>query len=111
MQFVPTDIQASRPEQMLRILWNDGHETRFGFVELRGQCQCAACVDEITHERLLDPATIPLDLQLNDAQLVGNYAVRLSWSDGHSTGLYTWNLLRKLCSCSACAASRPESAE
>ena len=105
MQPVPTHLQARRSDQTLEILWSDIHESCYGFVELRAACQCAACVDEITHERLLDPAAIPPDLQLDDVQLVGNYAVRLCWSDGHSSGLYTWTLLREICPCTICRSS------
>jgi DUF971 family protein len=32
----------------------------------------------------------------NGAELVGNYALRIQWSDGHDTGLYTWKYLREL---------------
>jgi DUF971 family protein len=69
---------------------------RLPYRHLRANCPCATCRDEWTGERLLDPATIAPDLKLAGMDSVGNYAVRLAWSDGHDSGLYTWDLLRTL---------------
>jgi DUF971 family protein len=63
---------------------------------LRGQCECARCVNEWTGERMLDPATIPPGITIEKMDLVGGYAVRVHWSDGHNSGLYTWERLREL---------------
>jgi len=93
---VPQDIKALRQEGALQITWSDGEVARLRFTAVREACTCAQCVDEITGERILDPATIPPDITIENLQLVGNYALRISWSDGHSTGLYTWPLLRSL---------------
>lgn len=93
---VPQDIKALRQERALQITWSDGHVARLPFPAVREACTCAQCVDEITGVRILDPATIPLDITIENMQLVGNYALRIRWSDGHSTGLYTWPLLRSL---------------
>jgi DUF971 family protein len=64
-------------------------------------------VDEFTGERTLDVASIADDIRIDDMQLVGNYALRIGWSDGHSTGLYTWTRLRALCPCPRCAGREP----
>jgi PAS domain S-box-containing protein len=53
-------------------------------------------VDEMTGERILDPATIPADIQPTGLSFSGNYALKIAWSDGHSTGLYTWDLLAEI---------------
>jgi len=53
-------------------------------------------VDEMTGRRILDPATLPQDVQPVEMTLTGNYAVKFRWSDGHDTGLYTWERLRDL---------------
>ena len=92
----PTDISAVRDEHQLVITWPDGAKAQYGFKYLREACVCARCVHEITGEPLLDPDTVPEDLQLENMQLVGNYAVKFSWSDGHDTGIYTWERLREL---------------
>jgi len=49
-------------------------------------------------------------LELDDFEVVGNYALRLQWFDGHGTGLYSYKYLRALCQCSACQPDRPEGA-
>jgi DUF971 family protein len=57
---------------------------------------CARCVDEITGERLVDVDGIDRDIAITEMSLVGNYALKIRWSDGHDTGLYTWDHLRRL---------------
>jgi DUF971 family protein len=47
-------------------------------------------------------------LRMNSVEPAGNYAVRIAWSDGHSSGIYSWDHLRKICPCSACAPVREE---
>lgn len=58
---------------------------------------CARCVDEVTGERIVDVEGLDADVAILEMQLVGNYAVKIRWSDGHDTGLYTWAHLRSLC--------------
>ena len=96
MSDVPTDIKALRSEGLLAVEWAD-RKADFPFVFLRGQCTCAQCVNEWTGEQILDPATIPADITIQNMELVGSYAVRIHWSDGHNSGLYTWQRLRELC--------------
>lgn len=91
----PRDLQANRTERILRIVWGD-REDQLPFRFLRGECQCAQCVNEWTGARILDPATVPEDISIELMELVGAYAVRIHWSDGHQSGLYTWERLRKL---------------
>jgi len=59
-------------------------------------CRCALCVDEHTGERLLDPASIPDDIKAESVDPLGNYAVAIAWNDGHTTGIFPWDHLRKL---------------
>jgi DUF971 family protein len=46
------------------------------------------------------------NLELTDVGEVGDYALRLTWADGHGTGIYTFEFLRVLCSCSECLPER-----
>jgi ATP-binding protein involved in chromosome partitioning len=48
--------------------------------------------------RLLDPATIPPDVRPLSLSLVGAYGLKITWSDGHGTGIYTFTHLRALTS-------------
>jgi DUF971 family protein len=95
MNDTPTNLQALREQHSLRITWGDG-EHDLPFVYLRQQCECAHCVNEWTGERILDPRSVPADISIEKMDLVGNYAVRVVWSDGHNSGLYTWSRLREL---------------
>ena len=79
----------------LYILWRDGHESRYDFFALRDACPCASCIDEITGQKTLDPSSIPKDIHALSCEYVGNYAIRIRWSDGHDTGLYNFKLLRE----------------
>lgn len=80
----------------VRILWPGGPDVTIPFVRLRDACPCAECVDEHTGEKLLDPAAIPPDIRPEQILQVGNYAVQIDWSDGHSTGIYSWRALREI---------------
>jgi len=77
-----------------QILWPGGPQVTIPAVRLRGLCPCAECVEEGTGKKLLDPATLPPDVRAEQVLPVGSYAVQIHWSDGHSTGIYTWTTLR-----------------
>jgi DUF971 family protein len=81
----------------LRIAWPGGVEATVPPGRLRELCPCAGCVEEGTGKKLLDPATIPADIRPLQLNAVGNYALQVQWSDGHDTGIYTWQLLRDAC--------------
>lgn len=99
----PTNIRAHQAEQVLELAWTGGEAHRVPYRHLRANCPCAACRDEWTGERILDPATIRPDLKLEGMEGIGSYAVRLAWNDGHSSGLYTWETLHRLaCESPAC---------
>ena len=63
---------------------------------LRLACPCAECVEEMTGVPLLDPGRVPDDIRPVQLELVGSYALRVRWSDGHATGLFTWEQLKSL---------------
>ncbi len=63
---------------------------------LRLACPCAECVEEMTGQPLLDPKRVPDDIRPMQLELVGSYALRVRWSDGHATGLFTWAVLRAM---------------
>lgn len=101
LNFNPRSIEKVE-DARLRIVWDDGHQTELPFNLLRRHCPCAMCKDEWTGETLLDPAAIPEALGATRADVVGNYALSFSFSDGHGTGIYTFEMLRKLCRCKDC---------
>ena len=91
----PTDV-ALQGERTLSVTWSDGASTPLAARLLRQQCPCAACVDEWTNKRTLAPESVPPDIALREVRQVGNYAAQLAFSDGHQSGIYTWELLREL---------------
>jgi DUF971 family protein len=78
----------------LEIGWPGGRVAIVPGFTLRDLCPCAACIEEGTGKKILDPSTIPLDIRAERIDPVGSYAIQIHWSDGHDTGLYTWDLLR-----------------
>lgn len=91
----PPEEIALTGDGRLRILWPGGAEETVAFKRLRDHCPCAECVEEWSGRKTIDPATIPDDIRPLAIDPVGNYAIQISWSDGHSTGIYTWETLRK----------------
>lgn len=88
------------------IQWDAGHEGIYRARMLRLACPCAACREEMTGRPLLDPARVPEDIDGVAVELVGQYGIRIDWSDGHNTGIYTYEMLRRMCPCEKCAAER-----
>ena len=91
----PTRIEQAGPRE-LAITWSDGLESRYAVRALRLACRCAHCVDEWSGSARLDPAGVPDDVLPQQIQPVGRYGVRIDWSDGHTTGIYTFRRLREL---------------
>ena len=95
------------PDGRLAIQWDDGHRAVYEPLPLRLACRCAHCEDEWTGERRLQVSPVPPDVSLLEIKPVGRYGYQLYWSDGHSTGIYTFERLRALCRCDACRGAAP----
>ena len=98
----PTKLKLKRDEG-LTIDWSDGQQTRYTIAQLRRACPCATCKtlrEQMSKSRLTvlpvtsSAATGPLSV--TSAELVGNYALRVVWSDGHDKGIYSFSFLREL---------------
>ena len=96
MTTAPKSIKALKDQGLFEIVWQDGTQSRLPFKFLRCECPCAACVNELTGEKMLDPASVPEDVQPQALGYSGNYALKIGWSDGHHTGLYSWDTLHRL---------------
>jgi ATP-binding protein involved in chromosome partitioning len=100
----PEIAEITQPsENEVQILWKDGHESIYTGHALRVGCRCAICIDEISGNKRLREESISEDVHPLSIDPVGRYAIRFHWSDGHSTGIYTFEHLRELCSCPICA--------
>lgn len=105
MNVDPEHIAISK-SQGIQIDWKDGHHSEYGLAYLREHCPCAQCAG--THGAppaaanpfpLYQPA-----LKIEEVEPVGRYAIRLRWSDGHSTGIYSYEHFRRICPCPECTA-------
>ena len=93
------------------ITWAGGHVGTYSARSLRLQCRCAVCQEEMTGRPLLDPDTVPDDVAAAAIALVGSYAIRITWTDGHDTGIYTYEWLRANCPCERCRGERDGNGE
>ena len=85
-----------RDLRTLSLLWQDGHRDDFDVRDLRLACRCALCVEEMSGRKLLDPQTVRADVSPRQIVSVGRYAIQFDWSDGHNSGIYSFNDLRAL---------------
>jgi DUF971 family protein len=97
------EVRAPRGARHMEVVFSDGHVAALPHEILRGYCPCAVCQGHQGDIKFVEGG----DQELADLEEVGNYALRLVWGDGHSTGLYSYRLLRALCQCSTCAPVEP----
>jgi DUF971 family protein len=121
---MPTPIdQRKKPTQVkihvssgagVDIAWADGHSSHYEFTYLREECPCATC-NETRSKKNAEPAAKPALIsspalpmykpkpRAQAATQVGNYAVQITFTDGHATGIYSYDHLRSICPCAECA--------
>ena len=93
MSRIPVPIEIHRDDRQIVLQWSADHETVFPARDLRLACPCAQCRHEMTGKPLLNPGSVPEDVRPLSIKLVGGYAFRVEWSDGHGTGIYTYESL------------------
>ena len=98
---IPKNVTRANQHDVL-IEWSDGHRSLLLARDLRLACRCATCIDENTGKQLLDPANVPADVHPLGIETVGRYALHFAWSDGHTSGIYTFENIRSQCRCSSC---------
>ncbi len=95
-------------EGRLVIEWSDGHRSVYAWQHLRDHCPCAGCREERQKPpdpfRILSPQELMPRPPLAPVEMtpVGHYAYKITWNDGHDTGIYTLEQLRALCQCEQC---------
>ena len=116
--YEPEHIAISKSKG-IKIDWKDLHHSEYPLAYLRDECPCATCTgahgtspeksnySAAAASKDLFPMYAP-KLKMLDVEEVGSYAVRISWSDGHSTGIYSFDHFRRICPCDECKAARAE---
>lgn len=100
-QTTPTRLNLKRDEK-LEIDWQDGRKSVYGISYLRAMCPCAQCKAQREEQRqrksLLRvlPGDRSRPLSALSAERVGNYALRIDWSDQHGSGIYSFEYLRQI---------------
>jgi len=98
---VPATIDVDRTVAVT-ITWEDGHVSRYALPGLRLACPCAGCRVERRDGRAPAPTE---GVSVVDVKLAGNWGITPTWSDGHHTGIYSWDYLRAGCPCDECDGS------
>jgi DUF971 family protein len=115
----PTDVRVHVSSGAgVDITWSDGHASHYDFAYLRDQCPCATCNDERSKKAAAKHTAaaggigggmeLPIykpKARAQSARAVGNYALQIEFTDGHSTGIYSFGYLRDICPCQECRSS------
>jgi DUF971 family protein len=102
----------------LEIDWADGHKSAWTFAWLRNGCPCATCNEERKQDgrkpgqpKSKSAALLPMyapPAKPASAHPVGRYALQFNWLDGHTSGIYSWEFLRRHCQCQECTFAAAE---
>ena len=112
--FDPEHIAISKSKG-IQIDWRDGHHSSYPLAHLRDECPCATCTGahgtqpQKSGYSKPDASPFPMfkpALKMLSVEPVGNYAIRIDWSDGHNSGIYSWEHLRAVCPCEECGKLR-----
>jgi len=91
----PLDIEVQR-DRGVTVTFADGLVSEFSLMDLRLGCPCATCrsLREGNEDVWPRPGN-PTPLRITDAQLHGAWALNITWNDGHSTGMFAFESLRR----------------
>ncbi|MCS7230096.1 MAG: DUF971 domain-containing protein [Candidatus Kryptonium sp.] len=88
-------VKIERIEDKLKFTWNDGYENVLSLKFLRDSCPCATCSTEREEETFFK-LPVSGQYEIKEINQVGNYAIQITWGDGHNTGIYSFDYLREL---------------
>ncbi|MGB8317689.1 MAG: DUF971 domain-containing protein [Ignavibacteriaceae bacterium] len=97
----PKQIKIEDKTKLL-IKWEDDSESRLNLKYLRDECPCANCKGETILFKTYRPERKteekPEMYKIKNIEIVGGYAIQILWKDGHDTGIYSWEYIKKLVS-------------
>ncbi|MFW5729584.1 MAG: DUF971 domain-containing protein, partial [Spirochaetota bacterium] len=88
--------ETTYDDNAITLQFPDGETVVVRNMDLRASCRCAVCVDEFSGERKVTRDQIPGDIKPEEIRPLGNYALYIKWSDGHSTGFFPYSLIREV---------------
>ncbi|HVT92729.1 MAG TPA: DUF971 domain-containing protein [Bryobacteraceae bacterium] len=110
----PEHIAISKSKG-IKIDWIDGHHSDYSTAYLRDECPCAACTgahgtepQKTSHsspKQELLPMYKPR-IAMTHIEEAGHYALHIYWNDGHNSGIYSFDHLRRICPCEECRKAR-----
>ena len=83
-------------QEKIELTWKDGKKWQVKNFDLRLNSKDAFSVDEMTGESRIKPENIRKDIAAKEITRLGNYAIGISWNDGHSAGIYPYKLIEEL---------------
>ena len=111
IQTEPEHIAISKSKG-IKIDWKDGHHSEYALGYLRDECPCASCTgvhgtepEKTSYSQPAAAAPFQMfkpTLKMLNVEEVGHYAFKIDWSDGHNTGIYSYEHFRAICPCPEC---------
>lgn len=103
----PAKVRVAMTEGTgVEIAWKDGHRSHWSFRFLRDACPCATCHEEREKSGRApgEPKAVAAQVfpiyeapaRPLSAEAIGRYAIKFKWNDGHESGIYAWEFLRRL---------------
>ncbi|NIM92672.1 MAG: DUF971 domain-containing protein [Anaerolineales bacterium] len=100
MSLQPKRVTISRSKGEMVIEWDDGLQSEYPLAGLRAACPCAECRADPKQQEASEMLGLPVidnrSIEIDRMEQVGNYAIKIIWKDGHSFGIYSWELLREM---------------
>ena len=90
----PQTLRVAKDRRGLVVEWDDGRRDELTAELLRVESPSAEVQGHNAEQKVIVAGK--QDVTIAAAQPVGSYAVRLVFSDGHDTGLFTWPGLRRM---------------
>jgi DUF971 family protein len=88
-----TSLSLSADRRSLSVIWEDGASSDISAIAMRRACRCARCRRAFVDDVAQDVSPAP---EITRIELVGSYAITVTFRDGHDRGIFPWSLLRSL---------------
>lgn len=84
-------------EKYLIIEWDDNSESKISLQKMRSLCPCATCLAQKENQsKNYIPSLLGSQITVKNIEVVGTYAIQITWQDGHNTGIYEYPFLKNL---------------